>query len=89
MQKQKMKPYAPVTAAKSGSMLLIMSSPGFKARSMNEYELGTDNGKRIEREAILEYIEYHPKATLSDIVAEIESRYNFDMRMKLGGIKWG
>jgi hypothetical protein len=55
---------------------------------MTEYELGTDNGKRIEREAILEYIEHHPKATLADIVSEIESRYNFDMRMKLGGIQW-
>ena len=55
---------------------------------MTEYEHGTDNGKRIEREAILEYIEHHPKATLSDIVSEIESRYNSDMRIKLGGIQW-
>jgi hypothetical protein len=56
---------------------------------MTDYEYGTENGKRQEREAILEYIEYHPKASLEDIVAEIESRYKFDQRMKLGGIKWG
>jgi len=56
---------------------------------MTEYELGTDNGKRIEREAILEYIEYHPTASLADIVAEIEARYKFDQKMKMGGIKWG
>jgi hypothetical protein len=56
---------------------------------VTDYELGTDNGKRIEREAILEYIEHHPKATLADLVDEIEARYRFDMRMKLGGIKWG
>jgi len=56
---------------------------------MTDYEAGTENGKRQEREAILEYIEYHPKATLADIVDEIEARYNFDQRMKLGGIKWG
>lgn len=55
---------------------------------MSEYESGTENGKRQEREAILEYIEFHPKATLSDIVDEIESRYKFDMKMKLGGIQW-
>jgi hypothetical protein len=55
---------------------------------MTEYEQGTDNGKRIEREAILEYIEHHPKATLSDIIDEIEGRYKFDQRMKLGGIQW-
>ena len=56
---------------------------------MTEYEYGTENGKRQEREAILEYIEYHPKASLEDIVAEIEARYKFDQKMKLGGIKWG
>jgi hypothetical protein len=55
---------------------------------MTDYELGTDNGKRIEREAILEYIEYHPKATLEDLVSEIKARSKFDMRMKLGGIQW-
>ena len=55
---------------------------------MTEYEYGTENGKRIEREAILEYIEYHPQATLSDIIDEIEGRYKFDQRMKLGGIQW-
>jgi hypothetical protein len=55
---------------------------------MTDYEMGIDQGKRIEREAILEYIAYHPKATLEDIVAEIEGRYKFDMRMKLGGITW-
>jgi hypothetical protein len=55
---------------------------------MTEYEHGIRQGKRQEREAILEYIEYHPKATLEDIVAEIEGRYKFDMRMKLGGIQW-
>jgi hypothetical protein len=55
---------------------------------MTEYEQGISQGKRQEREAILEYIQYHPKATLEDIVAEIEWRYKFDMRMKLGGIQW-
>ena len=55
---------------------------------MTEYEHGTANGQRIEREAILEYIEYHPKATLEDIITEIEGRYKFDQRMKLGGIQW-
>lgn len=55
---------------------------------MTEYELGISQGKRQEREAILEYIEYHPQATLQDIIEEIEGRYNFDMRMKLGGIQW-
>ena len=55
---------------------------------MTEYEMGISQGKRQEREAILEYIEYHPKASLEDIVSEIEGRYKFDQRMKLGGIKW-
>jgi hypothetical protein len=55
---------------------------------MTEYEQGISQGKRQEREAILEYIQFHPKATLEDIVAEIEARYKFDMRMKLGGIQW-
>jgi hypothetical protein len=55
---------------------------------MTEYEHGTDNGKRIEREAILEYIEHHPNATLSDIVDEIEARYKFDQRLKLEGVQW-
>jgi hypothetical protein len=55
---------------------------------MTEYEQGISQGKRQEREAILEYIEYHPQATLQDIVDEIEGRYKFDMRMKLGGIQW-
>lgn len=56
---------------------------------MTDYEDGIRQGKRQEREAILEYIQYHPKATLEDIVAEIEGRYKFDQKMKLGGIKWG
>jgi hypothetical protein len=55
---------------------------------MTEYEQGISQGKRQEREAILEYIEYHPQATLQDIADEIEGRYKFDMRMKLGGIQW-
>jgi hypothetical protein len=55
---------------------------------MTEYEQGISQGKRQEREAILEYIEYHPQATLQDIIDEIEGRYKFDMRMKLGGIQW-
>ena len=55
---------------------------------MTEYEQGTANGKRIEREAILEYIQHHPKATLSDIIDEIEGRYNSDMRIKLEGLTW-
>jgi len=67
-----------------------MSSLVFRTRfHMTDYEAGTENGKRQEREAILEYIEYHPKASLEDIVAEIEARYKFDQKMKLGGIKWG
>ena len=66
-----------------------MSSPGFKARSMTDYEAGTENGKRQEREAILEYIQYHPNATIEDIAAEIESRYKFDHKMKMASIKWG
>jgi hypothetical protein len=88
LQKQKMKPYAPVTAAKSGSMLLIMSSLGLKARYMTDYDAGMENGKRQEREAILEYIEHHPNGTLEDIADEIESRYKFDHKMKMAGIKW-
>jgi hypothetical protein len=55
---------------------------------MTDYEAGTENGKRQEREAILEYIEYHPNASLSDIVDEIEHRYKFDQKMKMAGIKW-
>jgi hypothetical protein len=55
---------------------------------MTDYEAGIDNGKRQEREAILEYIEHHPKATLQDIIDEIEGRYRFDLKMKLGGITW-
>lgn len=56
---------------------------------MTDYEAGIDNGKRQEREAILEYIEHHPKATLSDIIDEIDGRYKFDQKMKMAGIKWG
>ena len=56
---------------------------------MTEYEQGITQGKRQEREAILEYIQFHPQATLADIIDEIEGRYKFDQRMKLGGIKWG
>lgn len=52
-----------------------------------QYTAGFNNGKRYEREAILEYIEYHPDATLQDIVDEIEGRYNSDMRVKLAGTK--
>ena len=55
---------------------------------MTEYELGIIQGKRQEREAILEYIVYHPEATLNDIVEEIHYRYDFDERLRLGGIKW-
>lgn len=51
------------------------------------YTAGFNNGKRYEREAILEYIEYHPDATLQDIVDEIEGRYRADMRAKLAGMK--
>jgi hypothetical protein len=52
------------------------------------YTSGFDNGKRYEREAILEYIEYHPNATLQDIKDEIDSRYESDMRAKLEGLPW-
>jgi len=55
---------------------------------MTEYEQGIIQGKRQEREAILEYIVYHPQATLNDIVEEINYRYNYDERLRLGGIKW-
>jgi hypothetical protein len=55
---------------------------------MTEYDQGTDNGKRIEREAILEYIQYHPKATLQEIVDEIEGRYKFDQKLKMAGMRW-
>jgi hypothetical protein len=55
---------------------------------MTEYELGITQGKRQEREALLEYIAYHPEATLNDIVEEIQYRYDFDERLRLGGIKW-
>jgi hypothetical protein len=88
-QKQKMKPYAPVMDAKSGSMLLTLLSQGLEAPSMTdtEYTSGFNNGKRYEREALLEYIAHHPDATPEDIAAEIEGRYNSDMRAKLAGIK--
>jgi hypothetical protein len=55
---------------------------------MTEYELGIIQGKRQEREAILEYIAYHPKGDLNDIVQEIHYRYDFDERLRLGGIQW-
>ena len=55
---------------------------------MTEYEQGIIQGKRQEREAILEYIVYHPQATLNDIVEDINYRYNYDERLRLGGIKW-
>ena len=60
-----------------------------KTKSMTDtdYTAGFNNGKRYEREAILEYIAYHPDATAEDIAAEIEGRYNSDMRVKLGGTK--
>ena len=53
----------------------------------SQYTSGFTNGKRYEREAILEYIAYHPDSTLADIVAEIEARYNSDMRAHLAGTK--
>lgn len=55
---------------------------------MTDYELGIVQGKRQEREAILEYIVYHPEAKLNNIVEEIQYRYDFDERLRLGGIKW-
>ena len=53
----------------------------------SEYTSGFNNGKRYEREAILDYIAHHPQATLSDIIDEIEGRYKSDMRAKLAGAK--
>jgi hypothetical protein len=53
-----------------------------------DYTSGFNNGKRYEREAILEYIEHHPNATLQDIADEIEGRYASDMRAKLAGLPW-
>ena len=55
---------------------------------MTDYEMGISQGKRQEREALLEYIAYHPEATLNDIVEEIQYRYDSDERLRLGGIKW-
>ena len=54
----------------------------------SQYTSGFNNGKRIEREAILEYIQYHPKATLQDIIDEIEGRYKFDQKLKMAGMRW-
>jgi hypothetical protein len=51
----------------------------------SQYTSGFNSGKRYEREAILEYIEHHPQATLMDLVAEIEGRYEADMRVHLEG----
>ncbi len=53
----------------------------------SEYTVGFNNGKRYEREALLEYIAYHPDATAQDIAELIEYRYNTDMRAKLAGTK--
>jgi hypothetical protein len=53
-----------------------------------EYTSGFNRGKRYEREAILEYIEYHPDATAQDIADEINGRYESDMRVSLGGVQW-
>ena len=36
----------------------------------------------------LEYIVFHPDATLNDIVEEIQYRYNYDERLRLGGVQW-
>jgi hypothetical protein len=55
---------------------------------MTDYEMGISQGKRQEREALLEYIAYHPEATLNDIVEEIQYRYDSDERLRLGGFKW-
>jgi hypothetical protein len=52
-----------------------------------EYTSGFNNGKRYEREALLEYIAYHPHATAQDIAEEIEGRYKADMRANLAGTK--
>ena len=61
-----------------------------RAKSMpdTEYTSGFNRGKRYEREAILEYIEYHPDATAQDIADEINGRYESDMRVSLGGVQW-
>jgi len=66
-----------------------MSLPELRTKSMTDtqYTSGFNNGKRYEREAILEYIAYHPDATAQDIAAEIEGRYNSDMRANLAGTK--
>jgi hypothetical protein len=53
----------------------------------SEYTAGFNNGKRYEREALLEYIAYHPDATAQDIAEEIEGRYKADMRANLAGAK--
>lgn len=52
-----------------------------------DYEIGIANGKDKERKAILEYIEYHPDATIQDIVDEIEGRYRQDMNALLAGMR--
>lgn len=53
--------------------------------SDTDYTSGFSNGKRYEREALLEYIAHHPKATAEDIAELINYRYNSDMRAKLAG----
>jgi len=70
-------------------MLWTLLLQGLRAKSMtdSEYTAGFNNGKRYEREALLEYIAYHPDATAQDIAEMIEYRYNTDMRAKLAGTK--
>jgi serine phosphatase RsbU (regulator of sigma subunit) len=53
-----------------------------------QYSAGFNNGKRYEREAILDYIEHHAQATAQDIADEINARYEADMRVNLGGVEW-
>ncbi len=50
---------------------------------MTDWEMAKAIGKEQERRAILEYIEYHPDATLQDIVDEIEGRCRQDDRERL------
>ena len=66
---------------------LLLQELQAKSMTNTEYTSGFNNGKRYERESLLEYIAYHPDATAQDIAEEIEGRYKADMRANLAGTK--
>jgi hypothetical protein len=47
------------------------------------YQKGITAGQRLEREAILEYIEHHPQATPQEIAQEVQDRYKVSMNQIL------